>query len=167
MALRKDNTINCHDSDDTICFLILGHFLLLGSPWNKTSIEVLEWFTCVTARISTKVLIFKKIKMNLRIVPTETSLCKLWRPCKNSLCFQESYSCLILCEWCFSHNWPTLRREKQANKHTLIVTKYLAPWIFELKDVYYNNLILMTLPLLFKAVINKTNEYICLNKLPN
>ena len=30
---RKNNdTINCDDNNDAICFLILGHFLLLGSP---------------------------------------------------------------------------------------------------------------------------------------
>ena len=28
----KKETINCDDNDDAICFLILGHLLLLGSP---------------------------------------------------------------------------------------------------------------------------------------
>ena len=39
--------------------------------------------------IQAKVLICKKLKMNLRIAPTETSFCKLSRPCKNYLCFQK------------------------------------------------------------------------------
>ena len=38
----KTNTINCDDNDNAICFLILRRLLLLGSPWNEISLEVLE-----------------------------------------------------------------------------------------------------------------------------
>ena len=59
----------------------------------------------------------KKLKMNLRIAPAETSFCKLSRPCQNSRCFQEMVQLLILCESCYLHNWPTLPGQKQANNN--------------------------------------------------
>ena len=46
----KKKTINCDDNDDAICFLILGHLLLLGSPWNKISPEVSERSICIAAQ---------------------------------------------------------------------------------------------------------------------
>ena len=39
----KTNTINCDDNGNAICFLILGGLILLASPWNEISLEVLEW----------------------------------------------------------------------------------------------------------------------------
>ena len=43
-------TINCNDNDNAICFVILGGLLLLGSPWNEISLEVLQWSIYVAAQ---------------------------------------------------------------------------------------------------------------------
>ena len=48
-CLIKTNTIN-FDNDDDVCFVILGHLLLLDSPSNEISLEVLERSICITAR---------------------------------------------------------------------------------------------------------------------
>ena len=48
--VKKKKTINCDDNDDAICFLILGRLLLLGSPWNKISLEVSERSICIIAQ---------------------------------------------------------------------------------------------------------------------
>ena len=54
-------------------------------------------------------------------------------------------------------------------EHTLILTKYLVPWMFELTDLYYINLISITLLsrcfllkifLRSSKLINKTKDYI-------
>ena len=46
----KTNTVNCDDNDNVFFFLILGRLLLLGSPWNEISLEVLERSIRVAAR---------------------------------------------------------------------------------------------------------------------
>ena len=58
----KNNSINCDDNDDATCFLIPGRLLLLDSPWNEISLEVLELSICVAARLLylDQVLIYKK-----------------------------------------------------------------------------------------------------------
>ena len=48
----KTSAINCDDNDNTICFLILGRLLLLGSPWNEISLEALERSIWVATRPS-------------------------------------------------------------------------------------------------------------------
>ena len=64
----------------TLCFLILEH--LLGSPWNKISLEALEWSLCVAAWLS-------------YVAWPWPSLGFLWpflqilKPCKNSHGFQK------------------------------------------------------------------------------
>ena len=45
----KNNTINWGDNDDAICVPILGRLLLLGSPPNEISLEVLEQSICIAA----------------------------------------------------------------------------------------------------------------------
>ena len=84
---RKNNdTINCDENDDAISFQILGRLLLLGSAWNEISLEVLELSTFLS---QLKFWFAKKLKMNLRIAPTERRFRKLSIPCKNSRCFQQ------------------------------------------------------------------------------
>ena len=48
-SFEKTNTINFDDNDNATCFLILGRLPLLGSSWNKISLEILERFICVAA----------------------------------------------------------------------------------------------------------------------
>ena len=79
----KNNTINCDDNDNAICFLIQRRLLLLGSPWNEISLKLLEQSICVAARpfyLDWSFDLQKKLKMNLHIAPTDTSFCKLSRP---------------------------------------------------------------------------------------
>ena len=48
---RKNNdTINCDDNDDAICFLIQGRLLLFDSPWNEISLDVLELTICIATQ---------------------------------------------------------------------------------------------------------------------
>ena len=51
--------------------------------------------------MSTKVLICKKLKMNLRITPTDTSFCKYQDHAKILIVFKKWCNCLILCEIIF------------------------------------------------------------------
>ena len=78
MFCKNNNPINCDDIDNAICFLILGHLLLLGSPWNKILLEVLEWSICVAAQpISTKVLISKKTEDESAYCPDRNRLLQI------------------------------------------------------------------------------------------
>ena len=98
-CLVKTNTISCGDNGDAICFIILGRLLLLGSPLKRN-------FTCSTRAIHLrsssaflcrrKFWFTKKLKMNLRIAPTDTSFCKYRDHAKILIAFKRWCYCLIL-----------------------------------------------------------------------
>ena len=50
MFRKNNDTINCDDNDDAICSLVLGPLVLLGSPWNEISLEVLDLSICIATR---------------------------------------------------------------------------------------------------------------------
>ena len=54
------------------------------------------------------------------IAPTETSFCKLSRPCKILLVFKGCCNYSILCESCCSHNWPTLFDQRHSVQKNFI-----------------------------------------------
>ena len=104
-------------NDAAVCFLIIGRLLLLGSPWNEISTEVLEWSICVAGlSVSTKVLICKKTEDEPVFCPERNEFWKLSRP-KVLVVFKRWCKYLILCESCRSHNWPALCGEKLANNN--------------------------------------------------
>ena len=90
----KTNTINCDDNDDAICSLILGRLLLLGSPWNEISLEVLERSSWTHFRRSSAFLCWLKFWFAEKedepaYCPDRYELLQISRPCKNSHCFQK------------------------------------------------------------------------------
>ena len=70
---------------------MLGHLLLLGSPWSEISLEVLEWSICRAAQPLSQLKFWfaKKLKMNLHIAPTDISFCKLYTLKKSITTTQE------------------------------------------------------------------------------
>ena len=65
----------------TLCLVILGRLVLLGSPENEISLKTLESLT--------KVLIYKKMENEPSYCPDRHQLLQTSRPCKISHCFQK------------------------------------------------------------------------------
>ena len=121
---RKHNTINCDDNDDDFCFLILGRLLLLGSSWNEISLEVLQRLICVAAQPLYLGLSFdlQKYWRWTYVLPRQKRAFANYRNHGKTLFVFKSWcNCLILCESCCSHNWSTLREEKQTNNNCIYI----------------------------------------------
>ena len=128
--------------------------------------------------ISTKVLICKRIEDGPAYCPDRYELLEILGPCKNSHCFEkvaQMFNLMRVCkkvlikEEILPHyqNSRFFRIYPNSNKMSV-------PYMFELTDVYYINLISIIRPsrcFLFKVflrsskLINKTKDYICLTKL--
>ena len=83
--------LNCDDNDDamfpdTRAFAFTRRTMKRNFTW---SIRAIHLHSSTAFLFRLKFWIAKKSKMKLRIAPTETSFCKLSRPCKNSRCFQK------------------------------------------------------------------------------
>ena len=117
---KNNNTINCDDNENAICFLILGRLLLLGSPWNEILLEVLELPICIATRSFYLDQSFD-LQKNWRwtcILPQQKGDFANYRDhAKILVAFNRWCNCLILILSCCLHNWPTLRGEKQANNN--------------------------------------------------
>ena len=112
--------------------------------------------------MSTKVLICKKIEDEPAYCPDRYKLLQISRPCLNSNCYQKVVQLFHLMgdyfpigeskrlecvKKCFQKKkFYRIIKILDFFKHTLILTKYLVPCIFESTDVYYVNLILIIFP---------------------
>ena len=104
----------------------------------------------------------KKLKMNLLITLTNTSFCKYRDHAKTLIVFKTWCNCLNLMRDYFpirdSKRLECVKKCFEKKKfyriikildffeHTLILTKCLVPYMLELTNVYYMNLILIILP---------------------
>ena len=115
---KNNNTFNCDDNGDAICFLIVGRMLLLGSPWNEISLKVLERSICIAARpfyLDQSSNLQKKWRCTYVLPRQKRVFANYWDHAKILVVFKRWCSFLILRESCCSHNWPTLCGEKLAN----------------------------------------------------
>ena len=87
---KNNNTIIYDDSNDlfpdTRAFAFNRQPMKRNFTWSTRAIN-LHSNLVFLSRL--KFWFAKKLKMNLRIAPTERRFCKLSRPCKNSRCFQK------------------------------------------------------------------------------
>ena len=123
---KNNNTFNC-DDNDVICFLILGRLLLLGSPWNKIWLKVLERSICVAVRPFCLEQSFD-LQKNWRwtyVLPWQK---RVFANCRDHakilVVFKRWFNYLILCESCCSHNWPTIGGEKLANNNERLFSNW-------------------------------------------
>ena len=99
----KTNTINCDDNDNamfpnTRAFAFTRQPMKRNFTWSTRAIH-LRSSSAFLCRL--KFWFAKKLKMNLRIAPTDTSFCKYRDHAKILIVFKTWCNCLILCEIIF------------------------------------------------------------------
>ena len=101
--------------------------LLLGSPWNKISLKVLERSICIAARpfyLDQSSNLQKKWRCTYVLPRQKRVFANYWDHAKILVVFKRWCNFLILCESCCWHNWPTLRGEKLANDNLTLFSNW-------------------------------------------
>ena len=104
----KTNIINYDDNDNamfpnTRTFAFVWQPMKRNFTWSTRAIH-LHSSSAFLCRL--KFWFEKKLKMNMRSAPTDTSFCKYWDHAKILIVFKRWRNCLILCEIIFQLEIP-------------------------------------------------------------